>query len=88
MKYKEIILTLENELIVLQEGGSLLELESGLLSNTRKWIVQGDTCTDKAKDFIGKVRLGREQKVKGTQENCSANWLAVSSFMVMELVSR
>ena len=25
-----------------------------LLSNTRKWIVQGDTCADKARDFIGK----------------------------------
>ena len=38
---------------------------SGLLSNTQKWIVRGDTCADKARDFIG----------KGTRENCSVMWL-------------
>ena len=37
---------------------------------------------------IGKGRLGGEQEGKGTQENCSATWLAVSGFMVTELVSR
>ena len=31
---------------------------------------------------------GREQEGKGTQEDCSATWLAVSGFMVMGLVSR
>ena len=30
---------------------------------------------------------GGEQKGKGTQEDCSAPWLAVSGFMVMGLVS-
>ena len=30
---------------------------------------------------------GGEQQDKGTQENCSAAWLAVSGFMVMGLVS-
>ena len=30
---------------------------------------------------------GREQQGKGTQENCSATWLAVSGFMVVGLVS-
>ena len=30
---------------------------------------------------------GGEQQGKGTQENCSAVWLAVSGFMVMGLVS-
>ena len=39
---------------VLQEGGPLPEPETGLLSNARKWIVRGDTCADKARDFIGK----------------------------------
>ena len=29
-----------------------------------------------------------EKESKGTEENCSAVWLAVSGFMVMELVSR
>ena len=39
--------------IVLQEGRPLLGPKSGLLSNTRKWIVRGDTCADKGRDFIG-----------------------------------
>ena len=39
---------------VLQEGGPLPGPETGLLSNTRKLIFQGDTCADKARDFIGK----------------------------------
>ena len=42
---------------------------------------------DKARDFIGKGHLGGEQQGKGTQEDCSAVWLAVSGFMVMGLVS-
>ena len=37
--------------------------------------------------FIGKGQLGGEQQGKGTQENCSAAWLAMSGFMVMGLVS-
>ena len=41
---------------LLQEGA-----ESGLLSNTWKWIVQGDACADKARDFIGKGHPGGEQ---------------------------
>ena len=72
---------------LLQEGGPLPGPETGLLSNTQKWIVRGDTCADKARDFIGKGRPGGEQEGKGTQENCSAMWLAVSGFMVMGLVS-
>ena len=47
-----------------------------------------ETCADKARDFIGKGHPGGEQQGKGTQENCSAMWLAVSGFMVMGLVSR
>ena len=61
--------------------------ESGLLSNTWKWLVWGDTSADKARDFIGKGRLGGEQQGKGTQESSSVTWLAVSGFMVMGLVS-
>ena len=38
-------------------------------------------------ETIGKGCQGREQEGKGTQENCSATWLAVSGFMVMGLVS-
>ena len=69
--------------ILLQEGGPLPGPDTGLLSNTRKWIVQGDTCADKARDFMGKGHPGGEQEGKGIQENCSA-----TSFMVMGLVSR
>ena len=47
-----------------------------------------ETHVDKARDFIGKGHPGGEQEGKGTQESCSAAWLAVSGFMVMGLVSR
>ena len=40
--------------LLLQEGRPLPGPKTGLLSNTRKWIVQGDTCADKVRDFIGK----------------------------------
>ena len=51
--------------IVLLEGEPLPEPESGLLSNTWKWIVQGDTCTDKARDFVGE---GRPAESSGVRE--------------------
>ena len=56
-------------MVLLQEGGPPPGPETGLLSNTRKWIAWGDTCAHKARDFIGKRRLGGEQEGKGTQEN-------------------
>ena len=46
-------------------------------------MVQGDTCADKARDFIGKGHPGGEQQGKETQENCSAMRLAMSVFMVV-----
>ena len=46
---------------LLQEGGPLLGPETGLLSNTQKRIVRGDTGADKARDFIGKGHPGGEQ---------------------------
>ena len=73
--------------VMLQEGGPLPGPETGLLSNTRKWIVRGDICADKARNFIGKGHPGGEQQGKGTKENSSATWLTVSGFMVMGLVS-
>ena len=77
-----------NHLLLLQEGGPLPGPETGLLSNTQKWIVTwGDTCADKARDFIEKGHPGGEQEGKGIQENCSASWLTVLGFMVMGLVS-
>ena len=51
-------------------------------------MVQGDTCANKARDFVGKGRLGGEQAGKGAQQDCSAMRLchAVSSFMAMGLL--
>ena len=45
-------------------------------------------CSRRHVLIIGKGRLGGEQQGKGTKENCSATWLAVSVFTVMGLVSR
>ena len=70
-----------------QEREPLPGPETGLSSNTQKWIVWGDTSADKARDFIWKGHPGGEQEGKGTQENCFAVWLAVLGFMVMGLVS-
>ena len=42
---------------LLQERGPL----PGPETNTRKWIVQGNTSADKARDFIGKGHPGGEQ---------------------------
>ena len=77
-----------NLVFPLQEGGPLPGPRRGLLCNTCKWIVWGDTHADKARDFIGKGLLGGKQKGKGTQKDCSATWLTLSGFMVMGLVSR
>ena len=46
---------------MLQEGGPLPESKTGFLSDTQKLIVQGDTCADKARDFIVKGHPGGEQ---------------------------
>ena len=73
---------------MLQEGGPLPRLRNGLLSNTQKWIVPGDPHADKVRDFFGEGPLAGEQEGEGNQEDCSATWLTVSGFMVMELVSR
>ena len=62
---------------LLQEGGPLPGPETGLLSNTQKWIVRGDICADKARDFTGKGHPGGEQEGKGTQENSSAMWFCL-----------
>ena len=67
--------------VMLQEGRPFPGPETGLLSNTWKWIVRGDTCTVKARDYIGKEHPGVEQQGKGTQENHSLG------FYVMGLVS-
>ena len=40
-----------------------------------------------SRDFTGKVRGGGGQQGEGAQEDCSATGLAVSSFVVMGLVS-
>jgi len=47
---------------MVQKGRPLPQPECGFLFNTWKWIIQGDACADKARDFIGKGCLGREQQ--------------------------
>ena len=50
----------ETLIVVLWEGGTLQGLKRGLLSNTWKRTVQGDTA-DQARDFSGKGHPGGEQ---------------------------
>ena len=47
-----------------RRGDPLPGAKDGLFSNTQKWMVQGDTRADKARDFIRKGRPGREQEGK------------------------
>ena len=68
--------------LVLQERGYPLGLKNGLLPNTWKWIVWGDTHADKARYLLGRGAWW-ESRGKETQETCSATWLAISCFMVM-----
>ena len=82
-RIKEII-----KIKLLQEGGPIPGPKRGLLSNTRKWTVQGATHADKARDFIGKACLGIKQEGKATQGNYFATWLRSSGFIVMGLISR
>ena len=51
-----------SSLLLLQEGRPLPGPQSELSSNTWKWIVWGDTCVDKPRDFIEKGGLGGEQQ--------------------------
>lgn len=48
---------------------------SGLLCDTEKYTVQGDTRTDKRKDFDWEEAGGHQGK--GTQDSCPAPWHAV-----------
>ena len=70
-------------LLLLQERGPFPGPESGLLSNIQKWIVQGDTCADKARDFIGKGAWEVSSRVRKPRRIA----LPVLGFMVMGLVS-
>ena len=64
---------------VLQKGESLPGPKGGLLSNTWKWLVWGDTRAHKASDFIGKGARGEQQG----QEPRRTTLLEVSGFIVM-----
>ena len=63
---------------VLQEGRPLPGPRVARLSLGSE--LSEETCaeTHQARDFIGKGQAGGEQQGKGTQEDCSATWLAVS----------
>ena len=60
----------------------------GPRASTRKCIVQGDTCTEKARDFIGKGCPGGEQTHKGTQEELLCHMAHSIRFYDNGLVSR
>ena len=75
-----------HDTFVVGRGTPLPGPEVGLLSNTRKRIVRGDTCWQ-SKRFYWERAPGWRAVGKGTQENCPAAWLAVLGFMVMGLVS-
>ena len=61
------------------KGTPLPGPETGLLSNTQKRIVEGDTCADKARDFIGKgtrVENSRVREPRRTALLCgSQSWV-------------
>ena len=82
------ILLSQIKVVVLQEGGPLPGPDTGLLSNTQKWIVWGDTYADKERDFIVKMHPGREQQGKEPRKTVQSPGFAASGFMVMGLVSR
>ena len=57
------------------KGTPLPGPETGLLSNTQKRIVEGDTCADKARDFIGKgtrVESSRVRESRRTALPCGS----------------
>ena len=84
--YEELWYPASNE-IVAGRGTPLQGPKSGSCVTLRNALSE-ETRADKARDFTGKGHPGGEQEGKGTQENCSATWLAVLGFMVMGLVSR
>ena len=53
---------------------------------TRKELSE-EKCADRRKRLYWNWHPGGEQQGKGTQENCSATWLAVLGFVVRGLVS-
>ena len=77
------------QIVLLLEGGPPPRHLQGprVGSNTRKWIVRGDTRTDRAREFFGKVpewRVAGEAKAGlAAMAGKPATWL--SGFMVMGL---
>ena len=73
------------EVTVLQERGPLPVRKTGLLSNTQKWTVWGDTSADKARDFTGKRHL--VENSREPMRTALSHGLQSRGFMVMGLVS-
>ena len=72
---------------LLQDGEPLPGPKSGLLSNFPKWNVRGDTCANKARDFIEKGHLVEEQQVREPRRTALAHSLRLydngANFWVM-----
>ena len=74
LTHAKVFLTL---VLVLQEGGPPPGPDSGLLSNAQKWIFQGNTHADHAKDFIGKRQGERTRRTAlpwGLQAGVLREW--------------
>ena len=58
------VIVKNTHMLVLQEGGPLPGPTIGLLSNTWKRIVQGDTHANRARDVLGKGTWAESSRVR------------------------
>ena len=72
---------------LLQEGGPLPGNETGLLSNTQKWIVRGDTCVMKQEILLGKGTWVESSRMRETRRIALPVARTVLGLMLMRLVS-
>ena len=69
------------------EGGSFTGPKWGSCLTLRNELSGETYMLTKQEILLGRGSQAESSRVKGTQENCSPTWLAVSGFMVMGLVS-
>ena len=72
-----------------QEGEPLPGPKSGLLFNTRKWIVQGDTCADRGKGAFEKAAPVENIKVRELRRTalpCSSKSQGLSGTVSFQVV--
>ena len=72
---KQLSMQHEYDVDTLQEGGPLPGPENGFLSNSQKWIVQGDACVAKQKALLVRdawAESSRVRKLKKTALLCGS----------------